>query len=235
MAEPHTLILGDEIGRGLYDALQEIPGTGAIWQDTSDGSDVARWANSDEASRVLDRISKGVDSHVPDRMPDTVIVSLGRAEILTEPAKGDPEGGKQIAADVASFVDQLQKLGLKVLWVLPPASQNEGAWRGVIAKALADKGVRVFPAQHSFTDPQAHGQGQTPVPIPTATLEQMAALLATWAPLGAPQIPIGPRRPSSAIAPGYLASLSRPAKVGIGVAVVALLGSAAYAGWRKYG
>lgn len=242
----HTLIIGDNIGKALYDALFTIPGTGAIWQDIWTGATIRPdfWAS--EVGSALQEIAKGVNGKAPDSLPDTVLVSLGRQEILGEPKGASVADLKSISDDTGRLVDALRALKLKVLWVLPPAIKGEGVTRDVIAQALAAKGVRAFPAQHSFEDPSA--RGENPKELPVDTVQRMADLIATWAPLRSLAVPIVQRHPEipaeqpsgGGLVTGLfsnvaMAGMSTGGKVALVGGVALLLGGAAYLGYKRYG
>lgn len=240
----HTLIIGDSIGNALYNALFTIPGTGAIWKDIWETSPISPEFWAKDVDLALRDIAKGTDGKAPDKLPDTVLVSLGRQEILGEPQGASVATLKSVSDDTGRLVDALRAQKLKVLWILPPAIKGEGVTRDVIAQALAAKGVRVFPAQHSFEDPSARGEG--PKDLPAETAQRMADLIATWAPLRSLAVPIVQRHPEAEqpsrgglvtgfFSNGALVGMSTGGKVALVGGVALLLGGAAYLGYKRYG
>src|SRR6187399_1722575 len=86
---PRTLIIGDEEALGLFNALKRLPAAldpGPLWIRWRRFSDIEWWAKRHEIKEAIDDIAhpKGGVSP-PDRLPDTVLIALGRREILTEP------------------------------------------------------------------------------------------------------------------------------------------------------
>jgi hypothetical protein len=238
-----TLLIGDEIVRQLDIALRTIPGTLPIWRSWRRGPTIEWWANGDELDATIKGISEGVDGAAPEKLPDTVVVSLGRVEILTEPNDVTQKDLDVVTASVAKLVERLKALGLKVLWLLPPAAKSEGKVRAAIAKTLADKGVRAFPADRKWMDPSPHGG--PPIDLPETTINEIAALLATWGPVGSPRAgPLGPRHQSleegvfaGTFSPSSvrtsLSNLSRPAKWGLALGALVLGGGIVYAVRRR--
>lgn len=240
----HTLIIGDSIANALYDALFTIPGTGAIWRDVWETSPISPEFWAKDVDLAMRDIANGVDGKVPDKLPDTVLVSLGRQEILGEPQGASVASLKPVSDDTARLVDALRAQKLKVLWILPPAIKGEGVTRDVIAQALAAKGVRVFPAQHSFDDPSA--RGEAPKDLPKDTAQRMADLIATWAPLRPIDVPIMQRHPDTAeeqpsgggLVTGFsnrLSGMSTGGKVALVGGAALLLGGAVYFGYKRSG
>lgn len=238
MATSHTLIIGDDIGGGLYDSLFKIPGTGALWRDIWSNRAIRAWADGNELRAALDQIANpGKGETPPDTLPNVVLISLGRQEIIGETDSSDQKDLTELAKDVGRVVDATKAAKLTPLWILPPQIKGEkGAVRATIEKALADKGVRAFHANQTFNDPSTRGKDAAP--ISTDTYDKMADLVAAWAPLGTSHAGpvltyIGDTSPASV--GGWWSSLSVPAKLAVGVSGLALLGGAAYAAKRSYG
>lgn len=244
MAEiPHTLVIGDQIADQLYLAFQQIPGTGAFWEDIMPGW-LHGFAQTNELKSTWAKIADGYGApNKPDRMPDTAIVSLGRFDILNAPKTTDADTLKTIAADTAGVIGKIKELGISsIVWFLPPAIKNEGPIRATIARAASENGARVIDGAERWSDPTV--PGDPPTKLSDDTVRQMAGLLAGRIPLGnyaasqwadATLTASGTATQDQAHPTTFLGRLSGPTKIALGGGALFAIGAAVYAARGRRG
>lgn len=254
---PRTLIIGDEEAAGLFNALKRLPAAlnpGPLWLQARPGSSMQWWAEHHEIKDALDKIANPPGLPPPDRPVDTILVVLGRGEVLTEPDNVAQKDVDLVVGDALALVDQIQALGkYKLVWVMPLFAAKEGKTRAAIDAAFRKKGVAMLPTVYAdalirgqLADPSARGE-LPPKDIPSSTFDLLARLVQAGAPLRGPRPAPGAPPPTGtpaegsggAITDAYTASvdavrgMSKTAKV---VGVLALLGlgvGATYAATRR--
>jgi len=241
-----VLLIGDEIAHNLHPWLvsraESMPERARLWGAGLPGMAIMYWAQSNSLEAWLEDLAElQRKQNAPLVPPDTIAVSLGRAEILTEPADIKPKELEELAENVNALIDKIEKAGATPLWILPPALPKEGKARATISEVLAKRGVRVLHLETRFTDSKASRTKPTEAQLGVEDFYKPAAtVLSTWIPLGKPSLSpvLRPRRPVTGPAPSSLeevwtapstlvtkaAGLSTGAKVGIGFALLAIVG-----------
>jgi len=230
---PRTLIIGDEIAQSIDDQLRQIPGTLPLWADVWPGSVAEAWAGEARAPETIAQIAGSVDATgAPIGAPNQVIVALGRSEIAHEPADvTTADLNRYVRQPVNDLLDQLQKSGVSVVWVLPPRQAKERKARDVMRTELVRRGVRMFDASLRSYPVDAQGLLTDTGP------RRLAVDLARWLPLGNPGVQIAPSQ-AGATTPGGLvtnlpqtisdAAASTGGKVFLGVVGLGVVGLGAY-------
>lgn len=237
MATPRTLIIGDEEAIGLFDALKRLPAAldpGPMWLRAYPASSMQWWAEHQEVKGALDDIANPKNVAAPDRPIDTVLVALGRQEVLTEPDSPDQKDIDLIVGDAVALVDQIQALGkYKVAWIMPLFAGKEGKTRAALDAALRKKGIAMMPTiyhpRDHLSDPSV--RGEYPKDIPAATFDMLARLAQAGVPLRGsgwkPSAPSTAGQPLSADTGGvtnaYAASVEAVRGLPAGVKVVGVL------------
>jgi hypothetical protein len=250
---PRTLIIGDEEAKGLFDGLKRLPSAldpGPLWLRSRPHTSIQAWAEHHWIKDALEEIANPKGVSPPDRPIDTILVALGRGQVLAEPDKVDQKLVDLVVGDALALVDQIGALGkFKVVWIMPLFAQNEGKTRAAIDAALRAKGVSMMPTIYGsrdwFADPSA--RGAYPKDIPSQTFDVLARFVQAGVPLRGPKPPPGapPSTGAPADGPGgvitdaYTASVDavRGMSTGVKVAgVLVLLGlgvGATYAATRR--
>ena len=259
---PRTLIIGDEEAVGLFNALKRLPAAldpGPLWLRSHPFSDMQWWAEHQEIKDAIEDIAhpKGGVS-APERLPDTVLVALGRREILTEPDAVAQKDVDLVVGDALAVVAQIRALSpalnlepgkaLKIVWVMPLFANNEGKTRAALDAAFRANGISMVPTIFSPRDQLQDPNTRLMVPpkeIPDSTFDLLARLVQAAVPLRGPKVPSPPAVPSApengqgTLADAYDASLgavhglSTRAKLGAALAVVGLGLGAAYLATRR--
>jgi len=200
-----ALILGDEIAQHLFDFLRTekdisppsaYPG---IPQPLS-------WWESDVIRDIYKEAMNGGEDYFPsappNARPNVVIFAGGQRELTGD----DPPD--VVYNRVTAVIDSVRRLGLDIVWVVPPTLPNEkAANRTAFEKALMDKYARVLHVRD-------------PWPLASEGYAKIGRLLETMVPLKSTIGPILPR-------PGGAWPDQKPS--GLWVAAVAL-GAVAFAG-----
>lgn len=252
---PRTLIIGDEEAVGLFNALKRLPAAldpGPMWLRSRKASSMQWWAEHSEIQDALNDIANPKNGSPPDRPIDTILVALGRGEVLTEPDKVEQKLVDLVVGDATALVDQIQGLGkFKLVWIMPLFAQKEGKTRAAIDAALRKKGVSMVPTIYAprdyLQDPAVRGE-LPPKEIPSSSFDYLARLVQAAVPLrpprtaptpGAPGPLAPPAEPGGAISEAYTSSLeavrglSTGAKLAALVTVVAVGTGAVYVATRR--